>query len=372
MNMTLKKMFMDFVLAALITFLLISVMLPASPAISQSVGGEIPPQPLVFIPSVFNNHTTEELAYVSEPVPPNADIYLSDSDGTTFINLSNTPECLEYHFAWSPDSSKIAYSSFCNGDYGIYVMNSDGSGKNRLTGNMGWGYSLTWSMDGSQIAFDSLLEGNADIYVVKADGSELKKLTNSPNMDISPSWSPVDPNKIVFWCEVNVKNGICVINSDGSGLTNLTEGIENCALRESVSAWSPDGTKILFTVSQESNINIYVMNNDGTGITNITNRPGYYSGPTWSPDGTKIAFDITIPFQNEGGIGVINIDGSGFKRLTNSINNVSPVWSPDGTMIAFTNYVGSNTEVYIMNSDGSGFRNISNRLGGDYYPLWKP
>jgi Tol biopolymer transport system component len=55
-------------------------------------------------------------------------------------------------------------------------MNTDGSGKYRLTGNMVYGYSLVRSMDGTQIAFDSLLGGNADIYVVKPDGSGLKKI----------------------------------------------------------------------------------------------------------------------------------------------------------------------------------------------------
>jgi TolB protein len=34
--------------------------------------------------------------------------------------------------AWSPDGRKIAFVSNRDGKYGIYVMNADGSGEQRL------------------------------------------------------------------------------------------------------------------------------------------------------------------------------------------------------------------------------------------------
>jgi Tol biopolymer transport system component len=368
MNLTFKKLFMDFVLASLATILLsLCFILPASPAASQVDGGETPPPPLIFFPSIFKNHATEELAFVRVKNPLDADIYLTNSDGTFLKNLTNTPDCQEIRFAWSPDGSKLAYTSHCeNNDYGIYVMNSDGSGKNRLTGNMVDGYSLAWSMDGTQIAFDSSLEGNKDIYVVKADGSELTKLTDNPRTDTQPSWSPVDLNKIVFMCDINPNFDICVINSDGTGLTDLTKNIGYSALSDGASAWSPDGSKILFTATIGYGLEICVMNSDGSGINNITNNTGNFWYSSWSPDGKKIVFDY------DGAIGVINVDGSGFKTFTPFTTNFIPVWSRDGTMIAFTGYLGGEEKVYVMNSDGTELRVIANLPGDESLPIWRP
>jgi Tol biopolymer transport system component len=58
--------------------------------------------------------------------------------------------------AWSPDGEKIAFVSGTN-DEDIYVMNSDGSERTRLTddvpGNDHW--PPTWSPDSTRIAFTS-------------------------------------------------------------------------------------------------------------------------------------------------------------------------------------------------------------------------
>jgi len=52
--------------------------------------------------------------------------------------------------------------------------------------------------------------------------------------------------------------------------------------------WSPDGSKIAFVRKD----GIYVMNADGSGQRRLTDAGG---GPAWSPDGSKIAFGIALP-----------------------------------------------------------------------------
>lgn len=87
-------------------------------------------------------------------------------------------------------NTKIAFTSFRDGNGEIYVMNPDGSEKRRLTNNPANDRSPSWSPNGKKIAFDSTRDGNRDIYVMNVDGSEQKRLTNSPANDGSPSWSP--------------------------------------------------------------------------------------------------------------------------------------------------------------------------------------
>ncbi len=41
-----------------------------------------------------------------------------------------------------------------------------------------------------KIAFESFRDGNFEIYVMNADGSNQTNLTNNPADDFSPAWSP--------------------------------------------------------------------------------------------------------------------------------------------------------------------------------------
>lgn len=47
-----------------------------------------------------------------------------------------------------------------------------------------------WSPDGSKIAFSSNRDGNFEIYVMGADGTGVTRLTNRAATDILPAWSP--------------------------------------------------------------------------------------------------------------------------------------------------------------------------------------
>ncbi len=77
-----------------------------------------------------------------------------------------------------------------DGDWEIYVMNSDGSEQTNLTNNPGGDYDPIWSPDGKKIAFEFDRDGNWEIYVMNADGSEQINFTNNSADDGYPAWSP--------------------------------------------------------------------------------------------------------------------------------------------------------------------------------------
>jgi TolB protein len=66
--------------------------------------------------------------------------------------------------AWSPNGRKIVFKR----KDGIYLMNSDGSHQVRLRSQ---GESLAWSPDGHQIAFSIRSGKLAGLWIMNADGS---------------------------------------------------------------------------------------------------------------------------------------------------------------------------------------------------------
>ena len=73
----------------------------------------------------------------------------------------------------------------------VYVMNADGSGRTALTSDSASDASPRWSPDGTRITFSSDRDGDSDIYTMDADGSEVVQVTNWPNDEGNPDWQPL-------------------------------------------------------------------------------------------------------------------------------------------------------------------------------------
>jgi Tol biopolymer transport system component len=114
------------------------------------------------------------------------------------VNLTNTCRRDEFGGRWSPDGSKIVFSSGGAHSYQIFVMNADGTNAEQLTHGPGRNDLPEWSPDGTQIAFISQRDGNRELYVMDADGSSETRLTRTRSMEYQQTWQGSLSRRVTF------------------------------------------------------------------------------------------------------------------------------------------------------------------------------
>jgi Tol biopolymer transport system component len=221
------------------------------------------------------------------------------------------------------------------------------------------------------IAFVSNRDGNDEIYVVDSDGSGLANLTNNPASDSAPTWSP-DGKRIAFQSDRDSEFGlIYVMNADGSNVTRLTdESPSKGGLSVFDPLWSPDGKKIAFSAGGSGFYGVYVMNPDGSDQKLISAQNDDHV-EAWSPDSKQIAF-VSGVYGND--LWVVNADGTGLKALTSSgdVYGFGPAsWSPDSKQLLFE----ESNHLHLVGTDGTPATDLtSNLTSGDFdtLPVWSP
>lgn len=226
------------------------------------------------------------------------------------------------------------------------------SGVSLITLVLGKGVSAPIiSADGTKVAFSNQTCINwictGGIFIVNSDGTGLTQLTNGG----SATGITGNGGKIVFANVVSGQANIYVVDTITQQVTQLTNGPGN----NTNPIISFDGSKIVFYSDRaiDGNKDIYIMNSDGTGITQLTNTSEDEIPYDISSDGSKITYVKSIPGTNFGAFVLNTLTMQTFPMSINA-NNIKI--SEDGTKVAFSNYV----DIYVANSDGTNAQNLTN------------
>lgn len=186
----------------------------------------------------------------------------------------------------------------------LMLMNPDGSDVAVWTGGPPqWVYrqarhSHEYSPDGRyRVVVSSEQVRTSQLWIVDLTNGARRQLTDFQAIAYDPVWSPTG-NRIAFVSPEPGNDELFVINSDGSGLTQLTQ---NDWEWDKYPSWSPDGQQLVFWSNrwsnrEESTRQIWVMHADGSNLRNLSNNNFNDWEPVWV---TSLAIDPNLDLEKK-------------------------------------------------------------------------
>lgn len=295
-------------------------------------------------------------------------IWLIDTRTGKEVPLAGGADGNAFAPRWSPDGTRLAYSSTAGGSAQLWVKWLAGGEAVRLTGLPSSPSGITWSPDGTMIAYTMLIE------------NEGLKLGAAPSgKPEGATWAePLEIYDLVTYRADGagyLKPGfekIFVIPATGGAPRQLTFGDYHDG---GPLSFSRDGGTLYFSANRKPDWQLDPVESEvhaleiSTGIvTALTSRDGPDHSPQVSPDGKLIAYlgfdDAGRAYENDD-LYVMNADGSGRRNLTASwdFSPAGIVWDADGRALYAQYDVRGETRVARIALDGT-IRDVVDGLTG--------
>ena len=159
------------------------------------------------------------------------EIWTMRSSGAAKRKLVGKAEIWHEHHSPTWYSGRIVFSSNRVSNFNAELFSvraSDGRGLRRLTftkgsdGVLGDDGMPDFSPDGTRIVFTSNRDRQGEVYVMRPDGSGQRRVTRKPGDDFNPRFSPTG-REIAFTA---LPGTVYLVGADGKGLRRLTAGTD--------------------------------------------------------------------------------------------------------------------------------------------------
>ena len=223
-----------------------------------------------------------------------------DGVGERFVKLTDDTGVIHNWGDWSPDETKICFSSNARNPafFDIYVQAVNGAAPPELVHQFdGNSYPLAWSPDGGSILFTRMhAPFNHDLYMLNLKDRSAALLT--PHDGDAAYYSPAfDPSGRFIYCitdEGREFAGLSRLDVRGRSLSYIyTEEWELESL-----ASSADGTTLAFTANRDGYSRLMIWAVGSGAPVPVSTPDGVIGGLTWSNRGDKLAFTLSSSSLN--------------------------------------------------------------------------
>ena len=159
----------------------------------------------------------------------------------------------------SPDGRRVVVIKRVNGNFDLYLLETERTGLNRFTVDAADDIFPVWSPDGARIVFSSTRKGGLDLYVKSASGTGNEELLlATPQVKAASSWSP--DGRFLLYLSADPKTGfdIWTLPMDGD---RKPFPIIQTKSNERLAQFSPDGKWIAYESDESGRYEI--MSNRG-------------------------------------------------------------------------------------------------------------
>jgi dipeptidyl aminopeptidase/acylaminoacyl peptidase len=245
-----------------------------------------------------------------------ARLWLINADGSGNVPLTGK-DIEESSAAWSPDGTRIAFTSSTDNGSEIFLYWVESGKSTRLTQLERSPSGLSWSPDGGQIAFSMLVPEEPPVFVTAPTKPKDAQWAEEPRVTTRVTHEQDGAGFI----EPGFKHYF-VISEIGGTARQITSG--NFQHRRPPQ-WSGDGKSLIFSANRNEdwqlnflNSEIYRVSIESGETIALTDRNGPDGEPRVSPDGEKIAywsFEDKVQTYQVTQLHVMNIDGSDQRAL---------------------------------------------------------
>jgi Tol biopolymer transport system component len=262
-----------------------------------------PPQPLLQSTKIDRQPDLSpdgtRIAFCSNRSSESLEVFVSDADGSSAVQLTDGIGREQCGPRWSPDGRWIAFDSQTEaGDFDVLVVDAAGGPPRRLASTRHYESLPSWSRDGRFVYYSSDRSGRFEVWQVPAAGGEPEQVTDDGGTTSLESYDgktlyyvkgrgapqplfartrrrpgewkiaeevisrifAVDEHGVLFFVRSETPGQVSLRHVDGA--TGKTREVARLDVSPSLGLTaSRDGREILFAANKPSNDDLYLIEN---------------------------------------------------------------------------------------------------------------